>query len=180
MLKLLAQLFVLLCTSLAQDVSFTNLLQLSVTPQYDVFWNVTGNRVTFIVVVATTGWVGFGISPNGLMLDSDVVMGLVNDNNAVVEFTVSEQDIMRFFMATYTPLLPRLTETAIYCLLPAIYTVPYIYIYICICILYYCTCVANYCTSLFAYTMGDKNIKLAHENIYTSNTRAFIHLEFPT
>ena len=89
MLKVLAQLFVLLCTSLAQDVSFTNLLQLSVTPQYDVFWNVTGNRVTFIVVVATTGWVGFGISPNGLMLDSDVVMGLVNDNNAVVEFTVS-------------------------------------------------------------------------------------------
>ena len=98
MLKVLAQLFVLLCTSLAQDVSHTDFAQLSDTPQYDVFWNVTGNRVTFVVVVATTGWVGFGISPNGLMLDSDVIMGHVDDNNAVVEFTVSRQNILRFLL----------------------------------------------------------------------------------
>lgn len=128
MLKVLAQLLVLLCTSLAQDVSFTNLLQLSVTPQYDVFWNVTGNRVTFIVVVATTGWVGFGISPNGLMLDSDVVMGLVNDNNAVVEFTVSEQDIMRLWL--YTHHYFQGSQRLLYILSPSCHLYCFLYIYV--------------------------------------------------
>ena len=89
MLKVLALFCVLLCTSLAQDVGFSGFLELSISPQYIVFWNVTGNRITFVVNVETTGWVGFGISPNGLMLDSDVIMGHVDDTTAIVSFTVS-------------------------------------------------------------------------------------------
>jgi hypothetical protein len=37
-------------------------------------------RITFNVVVETTGWVGFGISPNGGMAGSDLVIGWVDDN----------------------------------------------------------------------------------------------------
>lgn len=94
MLKVLAPLFVVLCTSLAQNVGFSGFSLLSATPQYLVFWNVTGNKITFVVNAETTGWVGFGISPNGLMLDSDVIMGYVNDNTAVVSFTVSGHGII--------------------------------------------------------------------------------------
>jgi hypothetical protein len=34
--------------------------------------------------VATTGWVGFGLSPNGQMPDSDVVIGWVTDDGQTV------------------------------------------------------------------------------------------------
>ena len=33
--------------------------------------------ITFAVRVQTTGWVGFGLSPNGQMPNSDVVIGWV-------------------------------------------------------------------------------------------------------
>ncbi len=88
----LALICAILCSTVAQDPdssSWVDFIQLSDTPQYDVFWNVTGNRVTFVVHVGTTGWVGFGISPNGSMLDSDVIMGYVDDTTGVVNFTVS-------------------------------------------------------------------------------------------
>ena len=35
--------------------------------------------ISFAVNVSTTGWVGFGLSPNGQMPLSDVVIGWVND-----------------------------------------------------------------------------------------------------
>lgn len=89
MLKVFALFSVLLCTSLSQDVGFAGSSQLSPSPLYNLTWNVTGNRINFVVIVETTGWVGFGISPNGLMLDSDVIMGCVDDNTAVVTLTVS-------------------------------------------------------------------------------------------
>lgn len=38
------------------------------------FDNPQGN-ITFKLVVNTTGWVGFGFSPNGGMKGSDIVMG---------------------------------------------------------------------------------------------------------
>lgn len=38
------------------------------------FDNLQGN-ITFKLVVNTTGWVGFGFSPNGGMKGSDIVMG---------------------------------------------------------------------------------------------------------
>lgn len=89
MLRELVLFSVLLCTSLAQDIGFSGFSRLSTSPQYDLIWNVTGNRINFVVIVETTGWVGFGISPNGLMLDSDVIMGCVDDSTAVVTLTVS-------------------------------------------------------------------------------------------
>ena len=51
-------------------------------PLYTLHWNfsVAEETITFAVNVATNGWVGFGISPNGGMVNSDVVVGWVNDD----------------------------------------------------------------------------------------------------
>ena len=93
MLRTLALLSALLCFSLAQDrdllVRFGNFRQLSASPAYDLYWNATDTTIVFAVRVETEGWVGFGISPNGLMIDSDVVMGFVNDTTGDATFRVS-------------------------------------------------------------------------------------------
>ena len=54
-------------------------------PLYTLHWNfsATEETITFGVNVSTNGWVGFGISPNGGMANSDVVIGWVNDNGEV-------------------------------------------------------------------------------------------------
>ena len=93
MLRALALLSTLLCYSLAQDDTLLARFRgnfIALRPgQYELYWMVTGNRIDFAVRVQTEGWVGFGISPNGLMLASDVVMGYVDDDNSIVAFTVS-------------------------------------------------------------------------------------------
>lgn len=93
MLRTLAVLCVLLCSSLAQDPTlsarFGTPTVLSASPLYEMYRNVTGDRITFAVRVETEGWVGFGISPTGLMLSSDVVMGFVDDDTGAVTIRVS-------------------------------------------------------------------------------------------
>ena len=50
---------------------------------YYLYWNfsTTDQTIQFAVRVKTTGWVGFGISPNGQMPGSDVVIGWVDGDN---------------------------------------------------------------------------------------------------
>ena len=57
---------------------------------YDLFWNfdLAAEEISFAVRVNTTGWVGFGLSPNGQMPGSDVVIGWVDDSGTV-NFDVS-------------------------------------------------------------------------------------------
>jgi hypothetical protein len=56
---------------------------------YALYWNFTRSTesIYFAVNVSTTGWVGFGLSPNGGMIGSDVVMGWVS--NGRTSFAVS-------------------------------------------------------------------------------------------
>ena len=42
--------------------------------QYLLFWNYSDTEIIFKVVVKSTGWIGFGLSPNGGMINSDVVI----------------------------------------------------------------------------------------------------------
>ncbi len=51
-------------------------------PLYQLYWSFdkTEETVQFSVRVKTTGWVGFGISPDGGMIGSDVVIGWVADD----------------------------------------------------------------------------------------------------
>lgn len=52
---------------------------------YLLHWNVDMENevITFGVNASTTGWVGFGISPNGQMPGSDVVIAWVDENGKV-------------------------------------------------------------------------------------------------
>ena len=57
---------------------------------YWLYWNFSSSTelISFAVKVQTTGWIGFGISPNGQMPGSDVVIGWV-DQYSVPVFHVS-------------------------------------------------------------------------------------------
>ncbi len=52
--------------------------------EYYLYWNFsqTDETIQFAVSVKTTGWVGFGISPNGQMPGSDVVIGWVDGDES--------------------------------------------------------------------------------------------------
>lgn len=58
--------------------------------QYWLYWSFDTELdvIKFAVNVSTTGWVGFGLSPNGQMPQSDVVIGWVEDDDTV-KFHVS-------------------------------------------------------------------------------------------
>ena len=60
-------------------------------PQYTLYWNYnpTDSNLTFAVRVQTTGWVGFGISPNGGMVGSDVVIGWVQDGRSYFNVSIT-------------------------------------------------------------------------------------------
>ena len=53
---------------------------------YELYWSYdpAAETVKFAVRVRTEGWVGFGLSPNGQMPGSDVIIGWVNDQGEVV------------------------------------------------------------------------------------------------
>ena len=56
---------------------------------YTLHWkfDLEAETIGFAVNVSTRGWVGFGLSPNGGMTGSDVVIGWVKDGS--VHFNVS-------------------------------------------------------------------------------------------
>ena len=51
-------------------------------PLFTLYWNFSTveQTISFAVRVQTNGWVGLGISPNGGMVNSDVVIGWVNSD----------------------------------------------------------------------------------------------------
>ena len=76
---------------LAQDISsYPFSATLSESPLYQLYWSYDNaeESVSFLVRVETTGWVGLGLSPNGGMIGSDVVIGWVDDNSGDAFFHV--------------------------------------------------------------------------------------------
>ena len=72
---------------LAAEYVFTATLHES----YELFWNydLDAQTISFAVRVRTGGWVGFGLSPNGQMPGSDVIIGWVDEEGNVF-FHVSD------------------------------------------------------------------------------------------
>ena len=72
------------------DLSNTYPFQLSLHEDYTLYWRFDNDaqNISFAVRVRTTGWVGFGLSPNRQMPQSDVVIGWV-DGSGNVRFDVS-------------------------------------------------------------------------------------------
>ena len=66
---------------LATEYAFTANLHES----YELFWSydLDAKTISFAMRVHTEGWVGFGISPNGQMPGSDVVLGWVDEDGKV-------------------------------------------------------------------------------------------------
>ena len=64
----------------AHDLSSTYPFRLNLHEDYTLYWTFDNDaqNITFAVRVRTTGWVGFGLSPNGQMPQSDVVIGWVD------------------------------------------------------------------------------------------------------
>ena len=77
--------FLGLCYSreLSQDYRFSSQLD---GDNYTLYWkfNYQSKKITFAVRVKTTGWIGFGLSPNGQMPKSDVVIGWVENNGQAI------------------------------------------------------------------------------------------------
>jgi hypothetical protein len=71
---------------------FNNSLTLDKGSNYFLFWNFNSTHLIFEVRVKTRGYVGFGLSPNGNMFPSDVVVGWVKDGK--VFFKVKNYVIM--------------------------------------------------------------------------------------
>ena len=61
---------------------YTYNVQLDNEGRYTMFYSYDTNLgiIRIAVLVQTTGWIGLGISPNGQMPGSDVVMGWVDRN----------------------------------------------------------------------------------------------------
>ena len=72
---------------LAEEYRFS--ATLDANGAYKLHWSfdLEAKTISFAVNVSTTGWVGFGLSPNGQMPRSDVVIGWVEDDGQV-EFQV--------------------------------------------------------------------------------------------
>ena len=51
--------------------------------QFLLFWNYTNTEIIFKTVVKTNGWIGFGLSPNGDMAYSDLIVAYINRNGSV-------------------------------------------------------------------------------------------------
>ena len=74
---------------LSQEYAFSAILDDA--GDYQLFWSFSleEGTISFAVNVSTTGWVGFGLSPNGQMPGSDVVIGWVDSTgNAILHVSV--------------------------------------------------------------------------------------------
>ena len=71
---------------------FVNNATLIAPDNYLLYWNFTKTDITFkIVAKSTNGWIGFGISPNGAMESSDIIIAY-KLSNGTVSFTDRHTD----------------------------------------------------------------------------------------
>ena len=59
-------------------------MPLDAAETFFVAWQQTETQITFEILVKTRGYVAFGLSPNGAMKGSDIVVGWVNDDGTAV------------------------------------------------------------------------------------------------
>lgn len=76
--------FALLCQSDFKTfaVNHNQSLYLDSAKNYYLSWTLDNEKISFLVRVNTSGYVGFGLSPNPNMIDSDIFIGGVKDGDA--------------------------------------------------------------------------------------------------
>ena len=78
-------------TSLEPSESFPYNATIDADGKYTLFWKFNATDITFEVHVQTFGYVGFGLSSNGKMFPSDVVVGWVK--SGVAHFKVMFENV---------------------------------------------------------------------------------------
>lgn len=75
---------------LSNEYSFNAILHQTGTEYYTLYWSfdLQAESISFAVNVSTMGWVGLGISPNGGMPDSDVVIGWVKNGQVFMQVSL--------------------------------------------------------------------------------------------
>lgn len=66
---------------------FSNKIVLVEPDNYILYWNYTDSDILFEIHVQSTGWISFGLTPNGEMLYSDIIITWINTINGKVNFT---------------------------------------------------------------------------------------------
>lgn len=66
------------CHGAPTSSSLSKYVVLDEEGNYELYWKFDDSTITFEVQVKTLGWIGFGISPNGDMTGSDIVIGWVD------------------------------------------------------------------------------------------------------
>jgi hypothetical protein len=75
-------LFESICTQPNPTTTYAN-KQILVSPDtYILYWNYNATDITFEIHVKSPGWAGFGISPNGEMENSDVILFWINSDGS--------------------------------------------------------------------------------------------------
>jgi len=101
---------------------------------YVLHWNfnATKSTISFAVNVSTTGWVGFGISPNGGMVNSDVVIGWVSNGRAYfhVSFVIADYNVMNFY--EYFALKYNYSSTSVYILMHCMMGIVFKNVFVCV------------------------------------------------
>ena len=72
---------------------------------YELYWSydLEEETISFAVRVKTEGWVGFGLSPNGQMPGSDVVIGWVdNQGNAYLHVSYGPTSLVTYSNCSHT------------------------------------------------------------------------------
>ena len=87
------------CTGVS-DLSAAYSFSATLSEGYELYWNynLTARTISFAVRVNTTGWVGFGFSPNGQMPGSDVVIGWVDESKVFFHVSQSIYNIIKFLL----------------------------------------------------------------------------------
>ena len=100
MVRLVVAVLAVLTATCLADHPFNEKYPFSLTldnDNYYVYWNfsLADETIQFGVRAKTEGWVGFGISPNGQMPGSDVVIGWVDGDEAYFHVSQTCQVALR-------------------------------------------------------------------------------------
>ncbi len=71
------------CQTVDFSSYFANTVVLRSPDVYTLSWNFTSEDIVFKAVVKTSGWVGFGISPNGEMQYSDMILAFTEASGSI-------------------------------------------------------------------------------------------------
>ena len=81
--------------SLRVTEDYPHSIELDSSDQFTMYWKYTNTTITFEAHVRTLGYIGVGISPDGGMSNSDIVIGWVKNGKAHfhVSFLINEKSM---------------------------------------------------------------------------------------